>query len=193
MVAQAREGAVASPITCHSSPITLLEITYILIAVAILVLPFVLTKLLSGKSGDTTKILGAYTPSEKEKPAPRPATGAPADHGLLTDQIKALLARGNKIEAIKLARSRTGFPLEAAKGMVETIEKTGSMAATPASAPQPVSPPVNPMELIRNASGLSREVLQLVKEGKKIDAIQLIRSRTGLGLKESKDIVDRIG
>ena len=158
-----------------------MELTYILIAVAILVLPFVLTKLLSGKSGDTTKILGAYTPSEKEMPAPRSAAGAPADHGLLPDQIKALLARGNKFEAIKLARSRTGFSLEAAKNMVETIEKAGGTAGAPSAAPSTV----NPMELIRNASGLSREVLQLVKEGKKIDAIQLIRAKTGLGLKQA--------
>jgi ribosomal protein L7/L12 len=165
-----------------------MDLTYILIAAAILVLPFVLTKLLSGKSGDTAKVLGTFKPAEK--PAPKPAAAAaPADHGLLPDQIRALLARGNKIEAIKLARSRTGFPLEAAKDMVETIEKASGATATPGSAPQSV----DPIALIRNAKDLSQDVLQLVKQGKKIDAIQLIRSRTGLGLKEAKEIVDRIG
>ena len=163
-----------------------MELTYILIAAAILVLPFVLTKLLSGKSDDA-KVLGAYTPSEKRVVGR--AAASPADSGMLTDQIKALLAQGNKIEAIKLARAKTGFPLEAAKDMVETIARAGGAPAAPASAPQSI----NPMELIRNASGLSREVLQLVKEGKKIDAIQLIRAKTGLGLKEAKEIVDRIG
>jgi ribosomal protein L7/L12 len=162
-----------------------MELTYILIAAAILVLPFLLTKLLSGRSDDA-KVLGAYTPSEKRVPGR--AAAPSADSGMLTDQIKALLAQGNKIEAIKLARAKTGFPLEAAKDMVETIEKSGG-TATPAAAPQAV----NPMELIRNASGLSREVLQLVKEGRKIDAIQLIRAKTGLGLKEAKEIVDRLG
>lgn len=160
-----------------------MELTYILIAVAIVILPIVLTKLFSGRSGDNAKVLGAYTPAEKHAPAP------PADSGMLTEQIKALLARGKKIDAIKLARAKTGFPLEAAKDMVETIEKSGSSAATPAPAHQAV----DPIALIRNAKDLSRDVLQLVKEGKKIDAIQLIRSRTGLGLKEAKDIVDRIG
>jgi ribosomal protein L7/L12 len=164
-----------------------LDFTYILIAVALLVLPLVLTKLLSGKSGDTKKVLGAYTPAHK--PAPSPAAAAPADYGLLADQIKALLARGNKIEAIKLARSRTGFPLEAAKDMVETIEKTGGVVAAQAHAPETV----DPIALIRNAKDLSHDVLQLVKQGKKIDAIQLIRGRTGLGLKEAKEIVDRLG
>jgi large subunit ribosomal protein L7/L12 len=168
-----------------------LELTYILIAAAIVVLPFVLTKLLSGKSGDTTKVLGAYTPPQKPapKPKPKPAAAAPADYGLLTDQIKALLARGNKLEAIKLTRSRTGFPLEAAKDMVETIEKTGGAATAQAHAPATV----DPIALIRNAKDLSQDALQLVKQGKKIDAIQLIRGRTGLGLKEAKEIVDRLG
>jgi ribosomal protein L7/L12 len=163
-----------------------LDITYLLIAAAIVILPFVLTKLLSGKSGDTTKVLGAYTPPEKRAPG---AATAPGDSGLLTGQVKALLARGNKIEAIKLVRSKTGFPLEAAKDMVETIEKAGGAAAAQAHAPATV----DPIALIRNAKDLSHDVLQLVKQGKKIDAIQLIRGRTGLGLKEAKEIVDRLG
>ena len=95
-----------------------MELTYILIAAAIVILPFVLTKLLSGKSGDTAKVIGAY------EPAQNPAA-TQGDSGDLTGQIKALLAQGNKIEAIKLARAKTGFPLEAAKDLVETIEKIG--------------------------------------------------------------------
>jgi hypothetical protein len=39
--------------------------------------------------------------------------------------VKQLLAQGRKLEAIKLAREKTGFPLEAAKDMVELIEKGG--------------------------------------------------------------------
>jgi ribosomal protein L7/L12 len=168
-----------------------MELTYILIAAAIVILPIVLTRLLSGKSGDSAKVLGAYTPGQKHeiRSAPRPAPAMPSDTGLLTDQIKALLARGQKIEAIKLARDKTGFPLDAAKDMVETIEKSAGAAAAPATA----HVAVDPIELIRNAKDLSRDVMQLAKQGKKIDAIQLIRSRTGLGLKEAKEIVDRLG
>lgn len=164
-----------------------MDLTYTLIAAALLVLPFVLTKLLSGKSGDTAKVLGTYTPAQK--PAPKSAAAVPTDHGLLTDQIKALLARGKKLEAIKLAHSKTGFTLEAAKDMVETIEKADSAATAQSHAPATV----DPIALIRNAKDLSNEVLQLVKQGRKIDAIQLIRDRTGLGLKEAKEIVDRLG
>lgn len=45
------------------------------------------------------------------------------------------------------------------------------------------------------ASGLSPDVEQearsLVDSGKKIAAIKLVRERTGLGLKDAKDLVDR--
>lgn len=38
--------------------------------------------------------------------------------------------------------------------------------------------------------GVSPEVLQLALRGQKIQAIKILREQTGLGLKESKDIVD---
>ena len=48
-----------------------------------------------------------------------------------------------------------------------------------------------------NATGgggnpVSAEVSQLVMQGKKIQAIKVLREQTGLGLKEAKDIVDRL-
>ena len=155
-----------------------MELTYLLIAAAIIILPLVLTKLLSGKSGDTTKVMGAYTPEQK-----KPAAAAPHDTGRLTDDVKTLLAQGKKIEAIKLAREKTGFPLEAAKDMVETIEKGGVSAHASFSF----------TTTIRQAKELNDQVQHLVAQGNKIDAIKLIRERTGLGLKEAKDLVDRLG
>ncbi|WP_179466305.1 ribosomal protein L7/L12 [Mycolicibacterium vinylchloridicum] len=40
------------------------------------------------------------------------------------------------------------------------------------------------------APAVSQEVLQLALQGQKIQAIKVLREQTGLGLKESKDIVD---
>jgi Ribosomal protein L7/L12 C-terminal domain len=37
---------------------------------------------------------------------------------------------------------------------------------------------------------LDTEMIEMVKNGRKIEAIKLIRSRYNLGLKESKDLVD---
>ncbi len=41
--------------------------------------------------------------------------------------------------------------------------------------------------------GASPEVLELMRRGKKIDAIKLFREETGLGLKEAKDFIDSLG
>lgn len=43
-----------------------------------------------------------------------------------------------------------------------------------------------------DGDGISPEVRQLAMQGKKIQAIKVLREQTGLGLKESKDIVDRL-
>ena len=150
--------------------------TYLLIAAALIILPIVLTKLLSGKLGDTAKVMGAYTPAEKSAAAP----GAP---GMLTSQVKELLAQGRKIEAIKLARETSGISLEAAKDSVEAIEKHG----------RPTLGEMGMMSTVRLAQELGKEVHELVAKGQKIEAIKRIREQTGLGLKEAKDLVDRIG
>jgi ribosomal protein L7/L12 len=36
-------------------------------------------------------------------------------------------------------------------------------------------------------------VHRLIKQGEKMEAIKLIRDRTGLGLKEANDIADQLG
>lgn len=42
-----------------------------------------------------------------------------------------------------------------------------------------------------SSQGIDAEVLMLVQQGKRIQAIKLVRERTGLGLKEAKNVVDR--
>ena len=39
---------------------------------------------------------------------------------------------------------------------------------------------------------LPPEIVALVREGRKIDAIKALRERTGLGLKEAKDLIDAL-
>ena len=113
-----------------------MDLTYIIIAAAILVL----TWLLSGSSRDTKTVLGAEL---RSKPA-----------GVI---------------AIKKA--------------VPAIEKS------PGAQPRPAGL----MGTIRHMQGTSEKVKQLARNGQKIEAIKLLRERTGLGLKEAKDLVDRLG
>ncbi len=44
-----------------------------------------------------------------------------------------------------------------------------------------------------NDAWVSAAVRDLALQGKKIEAIKVLRTETGLGLKDAKDIVDRLG
>lgn len=92
-------------------------------------------------------------------------------------EIRALLARGNKIGAIKRVRELTGMGLKEAKDYVETLPP-GGPAALPITRPQP--------------AGDLAEVHALARQGNKIAAIKRYRELTGAGLKEAKDYVDRL-
>jgi len=167
-----------------------MELTYILIAALIIVLPIILTKLLSG-SRDAKKVLGAEPRTARASPSALEAAKAAAldaAKAAAADAAKAAaaakMAWGNqesKIDAIKRLRD-TGLTLKAAKDAVETREKNPVAA-----------PPQGLIATIRHAQDVSDEVKKLVKQGKKIEAIKLIREQTGLGLKEAKDLVDRLG
>jgi len=93
----------------------------------------------------------------------------------LEAELRALLAEGRKIEAIKRYREETGAGLAAAKEAVEAVERGEPMA------------PTQPEDLT-----LETDVVSLLEQGRKIDAIKLYRERTGTGLKEAKDAVDAI-
>ena len=157
-----------------------MELTYIIIALLIVILPIILAKLLSG-SRDTKKVLGA---EPRSKPASAPGrAAAPTAGEAVRQEVGRLLTQDRKLDAIKLMRDKSGLTLAAAKDAVELMEKL------PASAP----PPPGLVATIRQAQEMSDEVQKLVAKGQKIQAIKLIRERTGMGLKEAKDLVDRLG
>ena len=64
------------------------------------------------------------------------------------------------------------------------LRATGAGGAPPAPAAAPVYDAA--------PGGVSAEVVELARSGYKIHAIKLLREQTGLGLRESKDIVDRL-
>lgn len=99
-----------------------------------------------------------------------------ADPADLERQIRALLDQGQMIEAIKLYRQATGLGLAEAKRAIEGLEQGNKLSIPP-----------------RKSTGdFETTVLDLLHQGKKIEAIKLYREKTGLGLKESKDAVDEL-
>jgi ribosomal protein L7/L12 len=96
----------------------------------------------------------------------------------LLDGIKAHIAAGRKIEAIKLYREATGAGLAEAKEAIELIEAG--------------KPPKSDATASRGEDQALQSVSDLVLQGRKIEAIKHYRDATGLGLKESKDAVDAL-
>lgn len=92
----------------------------------------------------------------------------------LPPQVQQALQRGNQIEAIKLLRAATGLGLKEAKQLIDAHV-----------AGQPVSLPATPA-----ADLLPPDVIAALQQGKKIDAIRLLREHTGLGLAEAKQRID---
>jgi ribosomal protein L7/L12 len=90
-------------------------------------------------------------------------------------EIRGLLGEGQKIEAIKLYRERTGAGLKQAKEAVEAIER---------GEPLPIPEIVD--------ESFKRELIALLDHGQKIEAIKLYRENTGVGLKQAKDAVEAI-
>lgn len=95
------------------------------------------------------------------------------------NDIEYILLAGNKINAIKIYRQRTGVGLKEAKEAVERMMKEGPDAADSATNAAPQQGLVDPDELQR-----------LIRTGQKLQAIKYYRETTGMGLKEAKDAVD---
>jgi ribosomal protein L7/L12 len=117
--------------------------------------------------------------ADADRGAPDPSPGwsdAPAD--ALTDRVRADLAAGKKLQAIKTYREATGVGLKEAKEAVEALESGGSLPVGPAAASA--------------VPKTEAEVRVLIEQNRLIDAIKLYREIHGVGLKEAKDAVDAI-
>ncbi|MEO8278199.1 MAG: ribosomal protein L7/L12 [Ideonella sp.] len=90
----------------------------------------------------------------------------------LPDDVRAALAAGQKLEAIRLLRQHTGLGLAHAKAAVE-------------SAPVPAA--TSPVEY---GWELPSEAKAALDQGKVLQAIRLLRASKGIGLKDAKSIID---
>jgi ribosomal protein L7/L12 len=93
----------------------------------------------------------------------------------LPANVAAALARGNKIEAIKLLRQATGLGLAEAKHVIDAVSAIDG--TVDAMATRPTHNPT------------LADVTAALQAGKKIEAIRLYREFAGVGLKEAKDAV----
>ena len=108
----------------------------------------------------------------------------------LAAQIKALLAKGDKLKAVKVLREATGLGLGDA---VRIVEKMTPQKKTPGEK----APSATPVVLSKSAHAdigpdHLDELRSLVGAGQQIQAIKMVRELTGMGLKDAKEFVDRL-
>jgi ribosomal protein L7/L12 len=99
-------------------------------------------------------------------------------------QIADLIREGKKIEAIKLLRESTGVDLKQAKDEIDRLSDQVAGQAPPPVLPAPLGKTLT--------ESLSKKAVELVRQGKKIQAIKLVREHTGMGLKEAKEEVEAL-
>ncbi len=96
------------------------------------------------------------------------------------ERIAELIEQGRKLEAIKLLRENTGIGLAEAKEQIERL------IAEEAGQPAPAE------RTGLDTQGLPEDVLALARAGRKIEAIKVLRQRTGLGLKEAQEQIEAV-
>ena len=118
---------------------------------------------------------------ESGAPLAVPGSPLPPASNDLEGEISELLARGSKIEAIKVYREATDAGLKDAKDAVEAFERGEPLSLSTVSTPLPITP-----------GSMDDQVRDLLRQGNKIEAIKVYREATNCGLKEAKDAVEAI-
>jgi ribosomal protein L7/L12 len=104
-------------------------------------------------------------------------------------RVRDLIARGRKIEAIKVVREHTGLGLKDAKDLVEAMQAGHPVAVSE----RPGQAPPRRSGLVEAVPPATRaRATELVARDAMIQAIKLVREETGLGLKDAKDYCDAL-
>jgi ribosomal protein L7/L12 len=88
-------------------------------------------------------------------------------------ELRALVAAGLRGEAVRRFRERTGQSLRQAQDLVEALSLQKGITQ-------------------RQTDSLEWDVITLLERGQKSQAVAFYRERTGSGIKESRDAVERI-
>lgn len=127
-----------------------------------------------------TLVVSAETRDLALSPVPGAGGGVPPD-------VAELVERGRKIEAIKRIRQLYGLGLKEAVEIHDAVAAGRPVAMPPLAAEDDGTP--------SKAASLppdDPEILALLGQGRKIEAVRRYRERTGRGLKESKEAVEAV-
>ena len=98
--------------------------------------------------------------------------------------------QGNKVQATKLLRERTGLALADAVRIVERLARRQSPGVPAADAATTGDDLVSAPEALD--LDIEFEARSLVADGRKLEAMNIIRDRAGWSLRNAKEYVDRL-
>jgi ribosomal protein L7/L12 len=127
---------------------------------------------------DRCQHCGAWLEQSESAASAQPAAEAALPSADIDAQIRSLVSCGQTIAAIKLYREHTGAGLAEAKSAVEALA-TGQLTDRGNQEADSLSP-----------NSLEGQIVALLNERKKIEAIRLYRTQSGAGLKEAKEAVE---
>lgn len=95
------------------------------------------------------------------------------------EEIELLIAENRKLEAIKRYRELYNCTLKEAKSAVEALYLTGFAEAAP-------------VDTVTQTDDADTDIITLLQERHKIEAIKLYKDTTGASLKEAKEYIDSL-
>jgi len=98
------------------------------------------------------------------------------------DHVRKLVASGRTIDAIKLYREVTGLGLKEAKDAIDRYADGGSLDLAEDLAARKAA--------LGGGAPVDADIKGMLEAGRKIEAIKLLRERSGLDLATAKDIID---
>ncbi len=108
------------------------------------------------------------------------------------ERLGELIFAGQKIEAIKVYKRMTGLSLLESKQFIDVLEKE-LRDANPTFSQNPYSTAKLRQPSLGNMPEEdAKKMTEFIFAGQKIAAIKIYKEATGLGLKESKDVIDAL-
>jgi ribosomal protein L7/L12 len=106
----------------------------------------------------------------------------------LVATVRAHYRKGDKVAAVKALRAATGL------GLADAVRIVDKLGATAKPAPPKDRPDSQVLPPIAAAIGPDHddELRSLVAAGQQVEAIKMVRTLTGMGLKDAKQYVDRL-
>jgi ribosomal protein L7/L12 len=132
----------------------------------------------------------SHGPAELRATAIRLPVAAPETATNLIEVVRARLAAGRKIQAVKEIRSMTGLGLREAKELVEDVDAGRALPpwlGTPMESSTPAGASVDSGPALAEVGAVARRMRD--RNGP-IEAMKYVHEQTGMSLAEAKDYVD---